>query len=204
MLKILKYAPCVTQGWTETFCWIHIEALCILYKYTTQKLYICDPQTQLTTSLLLQNFTTYFEPFGPSSGDIFKDSHSSKICRFWRSEEVVSCVCGSHMYSRSSSCGRQTVDQFVWVSGLPLGPLTRFYLALLFSSDKYLILLSKASSLTRKRVCSLQWNHSLVPITTLYRLIWDCVPFLSPLTTRWDYGGGILTRLHTDDIYIYI
>jgi hypothetical protein len=25
-----------------------------------------------------------------------------------------------------------TVNQFVWVSGLPLGPLTRFYLALLF------------------------------------------------------------------------
>jgi hypothetical protein len=45
---------------------------------------------------------------------------------------------------------------------LPLGPLTRFYLALLSSSDNYFILLSKASSLTRKRVCSLQCNHSLV------------------------------------------
>jgi hypothetical protein len=63
---------------------------------------------------------------------------------------------------RSSSCGRQSVDQFVWVSGLPLGPLTTFYLALLFSSDNYLILLSKASSLTRKRVCSLECLHSLV------------------------------------------
>jgi hypothetical protein len=100
-------------------------------------------------------------------------------------------------WSWSSSCGRQSVDQFVWVSGLPMGPLTRFYLALLFSSDNYLILLSKASSLTRKRVCSLHCNHSLVPITILYRLIWDCVPFLSPLTTRRDFGGGILTRLHT-------
>jgi hypothetical protein len=29
-------------------------------------------------------------------------------------------------WSWSSSCGRQSVDQFVWVSGLPLGPLTRF------------------------------------------------------------------------------
>jgi hypothetical protein len=100
-------------------------------------------------------------------------------------------------WSWSSSCGLQTVDQFVWVLGLPLGPLTRFYLVLLFSTDNYLILLSKASSLTRKRVCSLQCNHSLVPITVLYRLIWDCVPFLSPLTTRRDCGGGILTRLHT-------
>jgi hypothetical protein len=53
-------------------------------------------------------------------------------------------------------------------------------------------------SLTRKRVCSLQCNHSLVPITIHYRLIWDCVPFMSPLTTRRDCSGGILTRLHTD------
>jgi hypothetical protein len=75
--------------------------------------------------------------------------------------------------------------------------LTRFYLVLLFSADNYLIILPKASSLTRRRVCSLQWNHSLVPITILYCLIWDCVPFLSPITTRRDYGGGILTRLHT-------
>jgi hypothetical protein len=73
--------------------------------------------------------------------------------------------------SSSSSFSQQSVDQFVWVSGLPLGPLTRFYLALLSSSDNYLILLSKAPSLTRKRVCSLQCNHSLVPITILYRLI---------------------------------
>jgi hypothetical protein len=100
-------------------------------------------------------------------------------------------------WSWSCSCGRQSVDQFVWVSGLPLGPLTRFYITLLFSADNYFILLSKASSLTRKRVCSLQCNHSLVPITVLYRLIWDWVPFLSPLTTRRDYGGGILTRHHT-------
>jgi hypothetical protein len=35
------------------------------------------------------------------------------------------------------------------------------------------------------------------PITILCRLIRDCVPFLSPLTTRRDYGGSILTRLHT-------
>jgi hypothetical protein len=35
------------------------------------------------------------------------------------------------------------------------------------------------------------------PITIHCRLIRDCVPFLSPLTTRRDYGGSILTRLHT-------
>jgi hypothetical protein len=76
-------------------------------------------------------------------------------------------------------------------------PWPDFILLFFFRPDKYLILLSKASSLTRKRVCRLQCNHSLVPITILYSLIWDCVPFLSPLTTRRDYGGSILTRLHT-------
>jgi hypothetical protein len=56
---------------------ILLRYLHILYKYTTQKLHICDPQTQLTTSLLFQNLTTCFGPFGPSSGDIFEDSHST-------------------------------------------------------------------------------------------------------------------------------
>jgi hypothetical protein len=36
------------------------------------------------------------------------------------------------------------------------------------------------------------------PITVLYRFIWDCVPSSSPLTTRRDYGGSILTRLNTE------
>jgi hypothetical protein len=68
--------------------------------------------------------------------------------------------------SSSLSCGWQTVDQFIWDSDLPLGPLTKFYLALFFSADNYLIILSKAFSLTRKRVCSLQCNHSLVRLLT--------------------------------------
>jgi hypothetical protein len=34
-------------------------------------------------------------------------------------------------------------------------------------------------------------------ITTLCCLIWDCVPFLSPLNDSQDYGGGILARLQT-------
>jgi hypothetical protein len=48
-------------------------------------------------------------------------------------------------------CDRQSVGQFVWVSSLPMGPLTRFYLVLLFSADSYLIILPKASSLTRRQ-----------------------------------------------------
>jgi hypothetical protein len=53
--------------------------------------------------------------------------HSTLLC--WR------------CWSWSSSCGRQSVDQFVWVSGLVLGALTRFYLTLIFSSGNYFILL---------------------------------------------------------------
>jgi hypothetical protein len=60
-------------------------------------------------------------------------------------------------WSWSYYCGRQSVDQCVCVSGLPLGPLTRCYLALLSFN---------ASSLMRKRVCSLQCNHSLFRAVT--------------------------------------
>jgi hypothetical protein len=54
----------------------------------------------------------------------------------------------------------------------------------------------RTPSLTRGRVCNLQCNH-WGPITIHYRLIWDCVPSSSPFMTRRDYGGAILTRLHT-------
>jgi hypothetical protein len=76
-------------------------------------------------------------------------------------------LCACFVGVRSSSCGRLTVDQFVWISGLLLGPLSRFYLALLFSFDSYFILFPTVFSMTRKRVCSLQCLHSLVkPLTT--------------------------------------
>jgi hypothetical protein len=89
------------------------------------------------------------------------------ICERWHQRTVKWVDALIHQTSRSwSSWGRQSVDQFVWVSGLPFGPLTRFYLALLSSSDIYFILLWKAPSLTRKRVCSVQCNHSLVRLLT--------------------------------------
>jgi hypothetical protein len=76
------------------------------------------------------------------------------------------CVCVPFIavksWSWSSSCGRQSVDQFVLVSGLPLGPMTRFYLSLLFSFDNYFVVLPRAPSLRRGRVCSLQCNRWLV------------------------------------------
>jgi hypothetical protein len=58
-----------------------------------------------------------------------------------------------------------------------------------------------ASSLTRKWVCSFRvptlTGQVIKRPVTICRLIRDCVPFLSPLTTHKDRGGGILTRLHT-------
>jgi hypothetical protein len=56
--------------------------------------------------------------------------------------------------------------------------------------------LHTAPSLTIRRVCNLQCSH-WGPIAIHYRLIRDCVPSSSPLTTRRDFGGGILTSLHT-------
>jgi hypothetical protein len=66
------------------------------------------------------------------------------------------------MLSWISSCGRQSVDQFVLVSGSPLGPMTRFYLSLFFLFDNYFVVLPRAPSLTRGRVCSLQCNRWLI------------------------------------------
>jgi hypothetical protein len=72
---------------------------------------------------------------------------------------------------------------------------------LIFSFGNYFVLVPRAPSLTRGRVCSLQCNHSLVRAVTPNNHTLpshlNCVPFLSPLTTRRDCGGGILTRLHT-------
>jgi hypothetical protein len=64
--------------------------------------------------------------------------------------------------SWSSSCSRRSVNQFVLVLGLPLGPMTRCYLSLLFSFDNYFVVVPRAPSLMRGRVCSLQCNCWLV------------------------------------------
>jgi hypothetical protein len=50
----------------------------------------------------------------------------------------------------------------VWVSGLPLGPMTRFVFLFFFGLTITFILFPMASSLTRKWVCSLECLHSLV------------------------------------------
>jgi hypothetical protein len=98
----------------------------ILYKHTTQKLYICDPQTQLTTSLLFQNLTTghlqviffkiltllqhihhfyKYEAIYCFLIYMYTRLRKFKIHNFYIGlhkmdiKEVVSCVCGSHRYS---------------------------------------------------------------------------------------------------------
>jgi hypothetical protein len=58
----------------------------------------------------------------------------SRLCPIKGSSGCSTSLIICHMpWSWSYSCGRQSVDQCVWVSGLPLGPLTRCYLALLSS-----------------------------------------------------------------------
>jgi hypothetical protein len=99
------------------------------------------------------------------------------------------------------SYGRQSVDQFVLVLGSPLGPMTRFY-PHPYSSDNCFVVLPvgrllwrEDGSVTYNAIAD--WSGHWGRITIHYRLIWDCVPSSSPLTTRRDCGGGILTRLHT-------
>jgi hypothetical protein len=84
--------------------------------------------------------------------------------------------------------------------GLPLGPMTRFYPYPFFSDNCFVLpvgfpLWWEDGSVTYSAIAD--WSGNWGPITLHYRLILDCVPSLSPLTTRRDYGGGILTCLHT-------
>jgi hypothetical protein len=105
---------------------------------------------------------------------------------------------------------RQSVGQCVLVPGTHLGPVTNFFSLFEIFFRRLLVCYFVAPSLTRVRVCNLLYNcfwalpeqarlgRSPAELTAMfYCLIWDCVPSSSPLTTRWDYGGGILTRLHT-------
>jgi hypothetical protein len=79
--------------------------------------------------------------------------------------------------------------------------MTRFY-PYPFFSDSWFVVLPvgrplwwEDGSVTYSAIAD--WSGHRRPIIIHYRLIWDCVPSSSPLTTRRDYGGGILTRLHT-------
>jgi hypothetical protein len=69
-------------------------------------------------------------------------------------------------WSWSSSCGRQSVDQFVLGIGPPFGTHDQTFSCSFFSVDSYVLLVTRAPSLTRGRVCSLQCNRSLVRAVT--------------------------------------
>jgi hypothetical protein len=94
----------------------------------------------------------------------------------------------------------QSVHQFVLVSGSPLGPMTRLHPYPFFNDSCFVLpvgrpLWREDGSVTYSAIAD--WSGYWGPITIHYRLVWDCVPSSSPLTTRRDYGGVILTRLHT-------
>jgi hypothetical protein len=75
-----------------------------------------------------------WEPYGTLCGH-FSPYLTGNTLRLRYRAQPVNAVWGNSrclLWSWSSSCGRQSVNQFVWLSGLPLGSLTRFYLALLF------------------------------------------------------------------------
>jgi hypothetical protein len=107
----------------------------------------------------------------------------------------------------SLSYGRRSIDQFVLVSGSPLGPMTRFYLYPFFSDNCIGLpvgrpLWREDGSVTYNTIADRSGHWG--PITIHYSLIWDCVSSSSPLTARRDYGGGILTCLHTGWWYIVL
>jgi hypothetical protein len=92
-----------------------------------------------------------------------------------------------------------SVGQYVLVSGTPLGHMTRFFFFFCFAWQ--LLCSSSWGTLSDKRtglsfvVQSVSGQSRRGLITIHY--IWDYwLPFPSPLTTRRDYGGSILTRLH--------
>jgi hypothetical protein len=103
------------------------------------------------------------------------------------------------------SCGSLELEFFLWPTvsqpvhlgiGPPFGTLDQILSCSSFSSDNYFILGSKAPSLTRKQVCSLQCSHSLVrsltPNHTLLSHLRLCSLFVASYDSqglRWRYSN---------------
>jgi hypothetical protein len=136
-------------------------------------------------------FVASYDSLG-NGGGILTRLHSGRLLMSW--------------VELNLSYGRRSVDQFVFVSGSSLGPITRFYPYPFFSDNCFVVLPVgyplrwEDGSVTYSAI--VEWSGHWGPITINYRLIWDCITSSSPLMTRGDYGGGILTRLHTGCIYI--
>jgi hypothetical protein len=91
---------------------------------------------------------------------------------------------------------RQSVGQSVLVPRTHLGPVTNFFSLLEIFFRQFQVCYFVTPSLTRGRVCNLLYKSRRTHGHILLAHLRLC-PSSSPLTTRRDYGGGILTRLHT-------
>jgi hypothetical protein len=110
---------------------------------------------------------------------------------------------------------RLTVSQPVRLgSWPPFGTLDQMLSCSSFQSDNYCILRSKAPSLTRKRVCSLQCNHSLVRSLTSNHILPPhlrlCSLFVASYDSqglRWKYSNPPPHGVHrktSDNSFIYL
>jgi hypothetical protein len=108
------------------------------------------------------------------------------------------CSFGILSVGLNLSYGRRSVDQFLLVSGLPLGHMTRFiFLFFFFWLTITFILFPMASSLTRKWVCSLECLHSLARSLTTNNHTLSSHPRLCSLSVasydsqrlRWKYSN---------------
>jgi hypothetical protein len=130
--------------------------------------------------------------------------------RVMKPNEVSRLCKAVHKFQFMLIYNRQSVGQSVLVPGTHLGPVTNFISFLEISFRLFRGCYFVAPFLTRGRVYNLLYNcfwvlpeqsllgQSPTELTAiLYCLISDCVPSSWPLTTRRDYGGGILTHLHT-------
>jgi hypothetical protein len=94
----------------------------------------------------------------------------TSLCRIWdlNTYDFAEChILGYAVTLELEFFLRPTVSRPVRPGiGPPFGTLDQILSCSFFSSDNYFILRSKAPSLTRKRVCSLQCNHSLVRAVT--------------------------------------
>jgi hypothetical protein len=95
-----------------------------------------------------------------------KNTHTQQHMNCWERRLLCDPV-SYRSWSWSSSCGRRSVDQLVFGIGPPLGTHDQtFSCSSFFSVDNYVLLVPRAPSLTRGRVCSLQCSHSLVRAVT--------------------------------------
>jgi hypothetical protein len=111
------------------------------------------------------------------------------------------------------SCGRRSVDQFVLVSGSPLGPMTRFYLFLSF--DNYSVVLPirrplwrEDGSVTSSAIAD--WpgqsarhlditvsSETVFSFRRLLRLAGTAVEVFQPSSTPWNLPSGEI------EVYLY-